>query len=343
MGRGHRLHWSGSVPPRYKNLDKRVRSKKFDLIASLAVEMIMVPRSGSVSLFGLFLFSAVLQLHAAVDYTARYKQLHDQHADDQIEPLLDEWRAKRPDDPDAWIKSADYYFNRALSPTISTKKPETSDYVITDADTNKVAGSLSFKINDVLARKAAEFLAEATQKFPNRLDIWCGLTYIHQERGDFESELATLKSMVAYSRSHPDGLRWLKGAPLPAPRDQFLADKLHTYGLYYHKKGNLEDGKRFLQIALFTAEQFPHQVYAFNDAAAFYLTTGQLEKALEWLKKAQSVHPKDVIVLMNLGDVCSKLGDFVAARKWYTDALKADPKGEYAQSAKDALKKLGKR
>jgi tetratricopeptide (TPR) repeat protein len=303
----------------------------------------MYPSSRTISFSVLFLFLGVLQLHAAVDYAARYKQLHDQHADGQMEAWLDEWRAKRPDDPDAWIKTADYYFNRALSPTMSTKKPEGNDYVIAEQDTGKVAGSLSFKINDALAKQAAEFLAEATKRFPNRLDIWCGLSYIHQERGDFESEFATLKSMVAYARSHPDGMCWLKGAPLPAPEERFLADKLHTYGLYYHQKGNLEDGKRFLQLALFAAEQFPHQVYAFNDVAAFYSTTGQPEKALEWLKKARSVNPKDVIVLMNLGDVCSKLGDFAAARKWYTEALRADPKGEYARSARDALTELGKK
>ena len=46
------------------------------------------------------------------EYAARYDQLKDQHAEAQIEPLLTEWREKAPDDPDAWITSANYYFNQ---------------------------------------------------------------------------------------------------------------------------------------------------------------------------------------------------------------------------------------
>jgi hypothetical protein len=35
--------------------------------------------------------------------------------------------------------------------------------------------------------------------------------------------------------------------------------------------------------------------------------------------------------------------DFVSARKYYEEALKLDPNGEYAQEAKQALRKLNKK
>src|SRR5262244_3228044 len=44
------------------------------------------------------------------EYARRYRKLLDQHAEAQIEPLLTEWRDKAPDDPQAWITSANYYF-----------------------------------------------------------------------------------------------------------------------------------------------------------------------------------------------------------------------------------------
>jgi hypothetical protein len=46
------------------------------------------------------------------EFAHRYRQLEDKHAEAQIEPLLTEWREKAPDDPDAWITSANYYFNQ---------------------------------------------------------------------------------------------------------------------------------------------------------------------------------------------------------------------------------------
>ena len=71
------------------------------------------------------------------EYARRYRQLVDQHAEGQIEPLLTEWREKAPDDPDAWITSANYYFNQRQM-NISTKKPGPGDITLTDKKTGKV-------------------------------------------------------------------------------------------------------------------------------------------------------------------------------------------------------------
>ena len=79
------------------------------------------------------------------EYADRYRQLLDQHAEAQIEPLLTEWREKAPDDPDAWITSANYYFNQRQT-NISTKKPDPGDITLTDKK-GKLTGSISFEQN----------------------------------------------------------------------------------------------------------------------------------------------------------------------------------------------------
>src|SRR5213078_4906559 len=140
-------------------------------------------------------------------YAQRYRQLLDQHAEGQIEPLLTEWREKAPDDPDAWITSANYYFNQR-QPNISTKKPGPGDITLTDKKTGKQAGSISFEQDKGNMKRAADLLEEATTKFPDHLDIWCGLAFMYQESGDFDSELSTLKRMVAYTREHSTQLKW---------------------------------------------------------------------------------------------------------------------------------------
>jgi tetratricopeptide (TPR) repeat protein len=279
------------------------------------------------------------------DYAARFKQLQAQKADGaQIDSLLDEWRAKQPNDPDAWITSANYYFNQSVGPMISTKKPEKGDYALTSKKTGKEAGSISFKPNVAkTSRDAAGILQEATTKFPDRLDIWCGLSWMYQERNDFDNEFTTLKKMIAYVREHPNDLKWLKGEKLPAPADQFVPDKLHSYGIYYEKKENPEDDKRFLQIATFSAEQFPNHPYAFNDVAVYYSINKDYAKTREWLEKAHKIDPKDTLVMYNLGYTSEKLGDKNAARKWCEETLKANPEDDEAEKAKQALAKLKKK
>ena len=78
-------------------------------------------------------------------------------------------------------------------------------------------------------------------------------------------------------------------------------------------------------------------------SAQYYYVSGDKKKAREWLEKASRVDPKDTLVLMNLGKVCLKLGDAESARKHFEEIVKADPNGEYAQEAKDALQKLKKK
>jgi tetratricopeptide (TPR) repeat protein len=276
------------------------------------------------------------------EYARRYRQLLDQHAEGQIEPLLTEWREKAPDDPDAWITSANYYFNERQT-NISTKKPGPGDITLTDKKTGKVAGSISFEQNKADMNRAAQLLQEATTKFPDHLDIWCGLAFMYQESGDFENELSTLKKMVAYAREHPTQLKWLKGEPLGEPADKFVPEKLHEYGQYYQKKENPEDDKRWFQISTLATDQYPNHPEGFNDAAGYWADIGEWQKARESVEKARQLNPKSVGALLNLGNISVEMKDFAGARKYFEEALKLDPNGQYGREAKEALQKLRKK
>jgi len=276
------------------------------------------------------------------EYARRYRQLLDQHAEAQIEPLLTEWREKAPDDPDGWIASANYYFNQR-QPNISQKKPGPGDITLTDKKTGKAAGSISFEQSKADTNRAAELLHEATKKFPDHLDIWCGLAFMYQESGDFDNELSTLKKMVAYAREHPTQLKWLKGAPLGEPADKFVPEKLHEYGQYYEKKQNPEDDKRWFQISTLATEQYPNHPVGFNDAAGYWADIGEWQKARESVEKAHQIDPKSVGALLNLGNISIEMKDFTGARKYFEEAVKLDPNGQYGREAKEALQKLKKK
>src|SRR5439155_18631704 len=240
------------------------------------------------------------------EYAHRYRQLLDQHAEGQIEPLLTEWREKAPDDPDAWITSANYYFNQR-QPNISTKKPGPGDITLTDKK-GKLAGSISFEQVQGSKKRAADLLEEATTKFPDHLDIWCGLAFFYQESGDFDNELSTLKKMVAYAREHAAQLKW-EGEPLKEPADKFIAEKLHSYGLYYEKKENAEDDKRWFQISTLATDQYPNHPQGFKDAAGYWADIGEWQKARESFEKAHQLDPKSAQALIALGQVSVEMKD----------------------------------
>jgi tetratricopeptide (TPR) repeat protein len=275
------------------------------------------------------------------EYAHRYRQLVDQHAEREIEPLLTEWREKVPDDPDAWIASANYYFNQRQM-RLEMKSPSPGDFTVTDKRTGNV-GSISFEEDKPGMQRAANLLQEATTKFPDHLDIWCGLAFFYQETGDFDNELSTLRKMVAYGREHPTQLKWLKGEPLDEPADKFVPDKLHEYGLYYEKKEDAEDDKRWFQISTLATEQYPNDPQGFKDAAGYWADIGEWQQARESFEKAHQLDPKSAVTLIGLGQISAEMKDFVSARKYYEEALKLEPNGHYAQTAKEALRKLKKK
>src|SRR5205085_12520272 len=82
----------------------------------------------------------------AEDYAARYKQLRDEKAPEgQIDSMLDEWRAKQPDDPEAWITSANYYFNESVGTFISTDPSDKGQFRLKEKKSGKEAGSIVMK------------------------------------------------------------------------------------------------------------------------------------------------------------------------------------------------------
>ena len=171
----------------------------------------------------------------------------------------------------------------------------------------------------------------------------CGLAFFYQESGDFDNELATLKKMVAYARGHPAQLKWLKGEPLSKPADKFVPEKLHEYGLYYEKKENAEDDKRWYQISTLATDQYSNDPQGFKDAAGYWADLGEWKKAHESFEKARQLDPKSAATLVGLGQISAEMEDFASARKYYEEALKLEPNGQYAQTAKAALQKLKKK
>jgi tetratricopeptide (TPR) repeat protein len=277
-------------------------------------------------------------------YAARFKELQSQKAAGaQIDSLLDEWRAQRPDDPEGWIASANYYFNQSVGPMLSTKPAEKGEMGLIHKETGQT-GSFSFKPGVAqTSRSATDILQEAITKFPDRLDIWCGLAFMYQESGDFDNELSTLKKMVAYAREHPAQLKWLKGEPLSEPADKFVPKKLHEYGLYYEKKENAEDDKLWFQISTLAMDQYPNHAGGFVDGAGYYADIGEWQKARELLEKAHDTDPKSIAVLFGLGKISVEVKDNASARKYFEEVLKLQPSGAYAQEAKETLRKLKKK
>jgi Tfp pilus assembly protein PilF len=118
---------------------------------------------------------------------------------------------------------------------------------------------------------------------------------------------------------------------------------LHGYGSYYEDKENADDDKRWFKISTLSTQQYPYYATGWNDVSGYYADLQDWQKARESLEKARALEPKSVGALMNLGNISVQAKDNDAARKYFEEALKLEPNGEYAPEAKQALAKLKKK
>ncbi len=282
---------------------------------------------------------------AGSDYQEDYRKLKEKVPKDEMERHLAAWRAREPENPDAWILSANWFFEQAVSGVnITTKPPEGKDFALIDKE-GKVAGSLSIAgaPSRQKANEAAAFLREALKRWPERFDIHCGLAHMMQETEQWEAQLGVLREAAAAVRQHGDQLRWCHAEAIPPPVDAFVAQKLHSYALRQYELETAEGVQRMETIAQLMIETAPRQPQGYNDLAIVRGVAKDWAAMQELLEKAAAIAPKDALVWMNLADNSLRLGRRTRAKEAYRQVLKTATNDEWKRDAKAALQKLHKR
>src|SRR4029077_16411129 len=128
------------------------------------------------------------------------------------------WGKKEPDNPDYYIKGANYYYKLASGGVqISTKPAAKGDFVVVDPKSNKAVGSISKGTDRKPADKANALLEQSSKRFPKRLDIWLGRAQLYEAFDQPAELIAVLKSLGAYVQANPTGLLGTAGRAYPEP------------------------------------------------------------------------------------------------------------------------------
>jgi tetratricopeptide (TPR) repeat protein len=316
-------------------------------------ETVSLPRRQLIGALGICLIFGVPNLTRAETFTKRFEKLvNATPAAEMVDAFVKEWTIHEPDNPEAYIRPANYYFSSRgilISPLPEGKYdvelPKSgvkNEMAIVDPQTGKQVGSIgpNNPRDDENVQKAIDLLDRATTRFPRRMDIWCGLAFMMQETGHFDQQTDLLKRMIVTANKTPHELLWCNGEPIKDSAGRFVPEKLHAYASYYCRKATPEDDERFLKIAQLSAEQYPHHPYAFNDLALYYSIKKMLPETRQYLDQALQADPSDTLVLMNLADTALKMNDKRKARECYQKVIRLNSNPERTQEAKEGLEQL---
>lgn len=281
---------------------------------------------------------------AGADYSGDYAALKKKVPADQMEAHLAHWRTSQPEDPDAWILSANWSFEQAQSESIAvtTQPAREGDLAVTDPKTGKTVGSLSTstRADPERLKTATGLLREAAKRWPQRLDIHCGLAHMLEASGAWGEQLDAMRALLAAVREHPGKLRWCHGEPLDAPESAFVASKLHSYALHQFEKETPETDARFHTVAKLIVASFPDSALGHNDLAIFHGLKKNWRAVQTALEAAAKAAPEDALVWANLGDNSVRLSNAKRARTAYEKVIALNSDLRMVTHAQAGLAKL---
>ena len=216
-------------------------------------------------------FSALLMFAATLgagDYKKDFADLKAKVAKEKMDAHLADWRAREPENPDAWIHSSNWTLEQAdgvemrgkngkILPEGDYKTEMQGDRIFIIGKDGKPVGEMVSAVNPEGVRRAAGFLGEALKKWPHRADIHCGLATICQRDGFWKEHVEALRGFSKSSREQAGKLRWCHDEALAQAEDEFVAGQLHSFAMRQYERENPEGDRLLLEIGKLLVETCP--------------------------------------------------------------------------------------
>lgn len=276
-------------------------------------------------------------------YKAKFDSLW-QAADTSTQiALLREWEVAEPQNPELYTSYFNYYFLKSKSEyvALSTTRPS-GEHLSLEDSTGQVAGYFGNEVrfDADLLQQGFDKIDEGIRLFPNRLDMRFGKIYALGQVGDWDRFTAEIVKAVRYSGQNSNAWTWTYDEKKEDGEDFFLSS-LQTYQLNLYETENDALLPNMRTIGEEVLKLYPEHVESLSNISITYLLTGEFDKGIAVLQRAEQINPRDGIVLGNIAHAYTLKGDKENALKYYNKMLKLDDE-EAVDFAKEQIKLLKK-
>jgi tetratricopeptide (TPR) repeat protein len=175
--------------------------------------------------------------------------------------------------------------------------------------------------------------------YPNRLDMRFGKIYALGQSEDWENFTKEIVKTIQYSKKNNNEWTWTFNEKKENGKEFFLGS-IQDYQLNLYETKNDDLLKNMRRIAEEILKIYPDHIESLSNISINYLLTGQYDKGIEALLKAEKIDPKDGVVLSNIAHGYKLKGDIHNSIKYYEKMLKLeDPRAvEFAKQQIESLK-----
>ena len=257
--------------------------------------------------------------------------------------ILTEWNSANPKDAELYTSYFNYHFMKSKQEVLAmqTNEPNGESLVLKDS-LNQTAGFLGSKIHfdQKELEKGISKINEGIKLYPNRLDMRFGKIYVLGEVSDWKNFTSEIKKTIEYSTKIGNNWTWTNNEKYDGGEKEFLLD-IQTYQLQLYNTENDNLLKNMREIANTVLKFYPNHIESLSNLSITYLLTGEYDKGIEPLLRAEKINPKDYIVLSNIAQGYKLKGDKKKAIEYYEKTVEFgdDRAKEYAKQQIIELKK----
>jgi tetratricopeptide (TPR) repeat protein len=254
--------------------------------------------------------------------------------------LLQKWETASPDDAELYVAYFNYYYSLSKRNILHLNKEVGSKAQMKLLDsTGATAGFLSESVNydEAILAKGFEHIDAGINKYPARLDMRFGKTYVLGQLGNYEAFAAEIIRAIDYSKSINHQWTWNNNQKLKDP-EEFLLSTVQKYVVQLYNAGD-EQLDRMKSISETVLKYYPDHVESLSNLSIVYSLKNDHDAALACLLKAEKIAPTDFIILNNIANAYDKKGDKENAIRYYELTIKHGD-DEAKEFAKQRIKKL---
>lgn len=261
----------------------------------------------------------VTNLTFSQNYFEKFKKFSAEKDTIQQLKILKEWESKNANDPELYTSYFNYYFSKSKTEVISISKNSNGKegYQLKDSIGN-VAGYIqpNSSYSKKYAKQGLEYIEKGILKFPKRLDMRFGKTYVLGEHENFAEFTTEIIKTIEYSNVIKNEWTWTKDKKLD-DAENFMLGSIQNYVTQLYNTGNDDLLENMKNIAETILKYYPNHIESLSNVSIVHLIRKEYDKGLEYLQKAEKINPTDFVVLGNIAQAYKMKDDKVNAIKYY--------------------------
>lgn len=277
-------------------------------------------------ILGLLLTGFIFNFVIAQDYQGDFQKYFQENDTVNQFKTLTEWEKSNPKDPELFTSFFNYYFNKSRDEILVVSAgdpPKDEEYLSLSDSSGNYAGFIGSQINydNSYLKKGLDKISEGIKLYPNRLDMRFGKIYVLGQIKDWKSFTKEIIKTVDYSAINDNQWTWTNNEKQKDGKDFFLSS-LQDYQVQLYNTGDDDLLENMREIANTILKYYPNHIESLSNLSVTYLLTGEYDKGIEPLLKAEKINPKDYIVLSNIAQGYKLKGDKNRAIEYYEKTIK---------------------